>query len=136
MAKRKGDTLVKYWDKLNAKQRRLIWDMMRAYDTKHRGINMGLLPFIQVSSVVRVLRSNPFSAWTHHLFETEYADREDQWRQATPANSRYKRSVDTDKLEYAEILSILTPPEPDWTSHMADQLEVWKRRFTEENGDA
>lgn len=119
-------TLLHYWDKLTAKQLRLIHDVLRGNSSKRAGLNMGLLPFVPVDEIKLLLLRDPMSPWTEHLFNEEYANQPSWIRDFV--NSRYQRSKQHDSRDYAEILEVICK-EPEKPTHLAAQLDAWKAKY-------
>lgn len=123
-------TLVEFWEKLNPKQRRLIHDLLRC-TSKYRYLSMGLLPFVPLKVIVNMLRREPLSPWTSYLLHDAIERPSWDSNHYSSKDSRYNKSCEVDKREYAEIIAILSPPK-GMLSKMAEGLKAWKQQVKEE----
>jgi hypothetical protein len=90
---------------------------------------MGLLPFVPVDEVLRLLRSNPASPWTSHLmgeyYGSDYRDRD--YIDSDAKFKAYEKSRDHDFADYKRIIAILT----EVPSKLAEKLQLWQERIAE-----
>ena len=117
-------TLLSFWEKLTPKQLRLIHDLIRSGQWGIRpNINMGALPFVPVDEVIRLLRSEPYSPWTLHLYDKDRADDRNLFYDEERCKFLpHRKSYENDKRDYAEIIAILTTQTPK----LATLLQQWK----------